>query len=74
MHLREAMEKGALAPLTTKDLLNAAKGLKPTTQDWFSTARNYVLYANQSGMYDDIVAYLKHAENRNLRSRFSFWS
>jgi hypothetical protein len=28
-------------------------------RDWFDTARNYALYANQSGLYDDILAHLK---------------
>ena len=57
--LKEAMEKGVPQPLTAKDLLRAAKGLKPTTKDWFGTARNYALYSNQSGLYDDILDYLK---------------
>ena len=57
--LREAMDAGELKPLTGKDLLEAAKRHKPTVRDWFETARNYALYANQSGLYDDILAYLK---------------
>jgi transitional endoplasmic reticulum ATPase len=57
--LREAMKSGGLKPLTTKDLLAAAKSLKPTTREWFSTARNYALYSNQGGVYDDVLKYLK---------------
>jgi len=57
--LREAMKAGALKPIVGKDLLEAAKKLKPTVRDWFETARNYALYANQSGLYDDILTYLK---------------
>jgi hypothetical protein len=53
------MKKGAPEPLTTRDLLKAAKALKPTTREWFSTARNYALYSNQGGAYDDILDYLK---------------
>ncbi|MFT3783875.1 MAG: AAA family ATPase [Nibricoccus sp.] len=56
--LREAMKAGELKPLTGKDLLEAAKRHKPTVRDWFETARNYALYANQSGLYDDILAHL----------------
>ncbi len=44
-------------PITSRDLLAAATP-KPSTRDWFDTARNYALYANQSGLYDDILAYL----------------
>jgi SpoVK/Ycf46/Vps4 family AAA+-type ATPase len=57
--LREAMKSGGLKPLSTKDLLSAAKSLKPTTREWFSTARNYALYSNQGGVYDDVLKYLK---------------
>ncbi len=57
--LREAMKAGLLRPIVEKDLLDAAKRHKPTVRDWFDTARNYALYANQSGLYDDILAYLK---------------
>lgn len=57
--LREAFKTGVPGPITTKDLLAAAKKLKPSTREWFATARNYALYSNQDGMYDDITAYLK---------------
>lgn len=57
--LREAMKEGMPKPLTTKDLMNAAATLKPTTKEWFSTARNYALYSNQGGVYDDILKHLK---------------
>jgi transitional endoplasmic reticulum ATPase len=56
--LAEAIKRGVPTPLTTKDLLAAAKGVKPTTKEWFSTARNHALYANQGGTYDDILKYL----------------
>ncbi len=57
--LREAMKAGVPKPLTTKDLLAAAATLRPTTKEWFATARNYALYSNQGGIYDDILKYLK---------------
>ncbi|MDX1947087.1 MAG: AAA family ATPase [Pirellulaceae bacterium] len=59
--LRDAMKAGIPKPLTTADLAAAAARLKPTTKEWFSTARNHALYANQGGMYDDILKYLKLA-------------
>ena len=57
--LREAIKAGVAKPLTTKDLMAAAKRLNPTTREWFSTARNYALYSNQGGVYDDVLRYLK---------------
>jgi transitional endoplasmic reticulum ATPase len=57
--LRDAMKEGVPKPLTTKDLVAAAGTLRPTTREWFATARNYALYSNQGGIYDDILKYLK---------------
>ncbi len=57
--LRQAMKEGVPKPLTTKDLVGAAKGLRPTTREWFSTARNHAIYSNQGGIYDDVLKYLK---------------
>ena len=57
--LRQALKEGIPKPLTTKDIASAAATLKPSTREWFSTARNYALYSNQGGLYDDILKYLK---------------
>jgi AAA+ superfamily predicted ATPase len=57
--LKDALKDGVPRPLTTKDLVEAARSVKPSTRDWFSTARNYALYANQGGLYDDILKHLK---------------
>lgn len=57
--LREAMKEGIPKPMTTKDLLNASANIKATTREWFATARNFALYSNQGGIYDDILKYLK---------------
>ena len=57
--LREAFKAGTPQPLTQRDLLAALRSIRPTTKEWFATARNYALYANQGGLYDDIRKYLK---------------
>jgi len=57
--LQEALKAGVPKPLTTKDLVAATGKLRPTTKEWFATARNYALYSNQGGIYDDILQYLK---------------
>jgi transitional endoplasmic reticulum ATPase len=57
--LSTAVRTGVPDPLTTGDLLAAAKQLRPTAKEWFSTARNHALYANESGLYDDVLQYLK---------------
>jgi len=57
--LRESMAKGSIQPLNTKDILKAIKQHKPTTLEWFASAKNYALYANEAGLYDDVLKYLK---------------
>ena len=57
--LRQSMKTGKIEAISTKDLLKAAKKVRPSTKEWFNTAKNYALYSNSSGMYDDIVNYLK---------------
>jgi transitional endoplasmic reticulum ATPase len=56
--LTEAMRKGAVVPVGGKMLLNACKDVKPSTRKWFESAKNYALYANQSGFYDDVLIYM----------------
>ena len=57
--LQEAFKTGIPGPIATKDLLEAVKLHKPTTSDWFNTAKNYALFANESGLYDEILKYIK---------------
>lgn len=56
--LNEAMRSGKVIPLTTKDLIKAAGRHKATTKAWFESAKNYAMYSNQSGFYDDVLKYL----------------
>jgi transitional endoplasmic reticulum ATPase len=58
--LKQAMKTGGgIPPIYTKDLVSAVSAVKPSTREWFASARNYALYSNQGGVYDDIVKYLK---------------
>jgi len=57
--LGDAMRGGVPQPLRTKDLLDAAGRVRPSTDEWAAAARNHALYANHGGAYDDVLAYLK---------------
>ncbi len=57
--LREAVKTGLPKPISTKDLLAATKHVRPSTGEWFSTARNHALYSNEGGVYDAVLDYLK---------------
>jgi transitional endoplasmic reticulum ATPase len=55
--LRQAMKSGVPTPLRTKDLAASVSVAHATTAEWFATARNYALYANQGGQYDAVLKY-----------------
>lgn len=56
--MNEVMRSGKVIPLTTKDLIKAAGRHKATTKAWFESAKNYAMYSNQSGFYDDVLKHL----------------
>ncbi|MCB0668860.1 MAG: AAA family ATPase [Saprospiraceae bacterium] len=57
--LESAMQTGTPEPLTTDLLQKAIAKHRSTTIDWFTTAKNYATFANQSGQYDAIADYIK---------------
>ncbi|WP_299522024.1 AAA family ATPase [Winogradskyella sp.] len=56
--LQASFKDGIPQPLSTKDLTKAISKMKPSTKEWFASAKNYALYANDSGLYDEILTYL----------------
>jgi len=56
--LRESMQLGEILPLETRDLLNAVNQHHSSTKEWFNVAKNYALFANESGIYDEILKYI----------------
>jgi AAA+ superfamily predicted ATPase len=58
--LRQSISAGRPLPLSTADLLAAAQGSRPTAvREWMATARNYVLHANESGVWDELMPWIK---------------
>ncbi|MFM2428803.1 MAG: hypothetical protein RLZZ511_16 [Cyanobacteriota bacterium] len=62
--LQEAMRSGTPQPLQTKDLISAIGKVRSSTREWFNTARNYAIHANQDGTYDDILNYINQHRRR----------
>ena len=56
--LEQAFTDGIPKPLTTKDISKAIKKMKSSTKEWFGSAKNYALYSNDGGLYDEILDYL----------------
>ncbi|MBL8603325.1 MAG: AAA family ATPase [Myxococcales bacterium] len=60
--IQQAMRSGRIEPLTMVMLETARARLKPTTREWFQTAKNYAQYSNEGGQYDEIADYLRRAK------------
>ena len=50
---------GTDCPIDEGMLIEALESVRPSARPWFETARNYALYANEGGTYDDLIAYLR---------------
>ncbi|WP_049577301.1 ATP-binding protein [Nonomuraea sp. SBT364] len=58
--LQQSISAGRAIPLSTPDLLTAAKSVRPTSvREWMATARNYVMHANDSGAWDELMPWIK---------------
>ncbi|WCN37958.1 AAA family ATPase [Aneurinibacillus uraniidurans] len=64
--LDEIMRTGVERPIQMKDLKEAITRTQPSTMEWLRTVRNYVKYANQSGLYNDVESYLSQ-HSKTLR-------
>jgi SpoVK/Ycf46/Vps4 family AAA+-type ATPase len=62
--MRDSITSGEIRMISQGDMLAAAREVRPSTDAWFATARNVAMFANESGEYDDLAAYLK---KRKLR-------
>ena len=62
--LAQAVRSGTPRPIVLDDLIAAARTVRPSTPEWFETAKNFVAYANASGQYDELQAYLRRKRSR----------
>ncbi|HYE12351.1 MAG TPA: ATP-binding protein, partial [Patescibacteria group bacterium] len=59
--ISEIMRTGVEREINMKDILTAIDNTRPSTIEWLKTVKNYVKYANQSGLYNDVENFLsKH--------------
>lgn len=57
--LEDSIESGVVRPVTQSDFNKARKEVKASTLPWFQTAKNYAMFANESGTYDDLLTYIQ---------------
>jgi SpoVK/Ycf46/Vps4 family AAA+-type ATPase len=62
--MRDSIATGEIRMIGQADMIAACREVRPSTEAWFATARNVAMFANESGEYDDLAAYLK---KRKLR-------
>lgn len=57
--LEDSLTQGRARPIGMNDFKRALKEITPSVRPWFDTARNYALFANEGGAYDDLANYLR---------------
>ena len=57
--LEDSLATGKIRAIGMSDFKRGLKEVKPSVRPWFETARNYALYANEGGVYDELIEYLK---------------
>jgi SpoVK/Ycf46/Vps4 family AAA+-type ATPase len=57
--LADSMTGGEIRMIEQRDFERALRDVKPSIGGWLATARNVAMYANDSGAYDELAAYLK---------------
>ena len=57
--LADAIRAGKPRSIEQRDMKAALKNLRPSTEAWLQTARNFATYANEGGAYDDLLAWLR---------------
>lgn len=61
--IEESLESDEVSPIRQAHLAEALKEVKSSTGEWLSSARNYARYANEGGLYEDVLAFL----DKNMR-------
>lgn len=62
--MEESMTSGRVRPITQRQLTDAVRSVRPSIGEWLEAAKNYALYANESGAYDELAAYLRRRGRR----------
>jgi AAA+ superfamily predicted ATPase len=57
--LEDSLATGVARPINADDLGRALKDVRPSTGAWFQTARNFAMFANEGGLYDDLLDYMR---------------
>ena len=56
--LEESLD-GTVRPMSRAHFTRAMKEIRPSIRSWLETAKNHALFANDGGVYDDLLDYLR---------------
>jgi len=57
--LEASIASGTARAIESDDVERALRDVKPSTRPWFEVAKNYAMFANEGGTYDDLLAYMR---------------
>ena len=57
--MEDYVERGVIRNVNEVDFKRAKREVRPSTLAWFEAARNYAMFANEGGAYDDLIDYLR---------------
>jgi len=57
--MTDSIETGSVRPITMKDLGKAVKQVRPSHGPWVESAKNYAMFNNEDGRYDDLLNWIK---------------
>ena len=57
--MEDSVNTGRTRPIGLGDFKDALKEVRPSTRSWFETARTYAMFANDGGIYDELLAYMR---------------
>ena len=57
--MMDSVHTGRVRMVTMADFKRARKEVRPSARPWFDVARNVVTYADASGEYAELAAYMK---------------
>jgi SpoVK/Ycf46/Vps4 family AAA+-type ATPase len=57
--MEDSLASGRARSIDMNDFKKALKEIKPSTRAWFEVARNYAMFANDGGTYDELLDYLR---------------
>lgn len=57
--LEESLTAPTVCPITMAHFKRAMKDVRPSIRPWLETAKNHALFANDGGVYDELLGYLR---------------